>query len=58
MITKREKIFIVTLGVLIFILAFIPQDIVDNYEVLLLVVVLLPLGLMIATDPERRKKGN
>jgi hypothetical protein len=54
-LTRREKIFLISMGVLMLILSFIPQSTVNNYEVLLLVVILIPLGLMIATDPERRK---
>jgi len=53
-LTRREKIFLISLGVLMLILSFIPQSTVNKYEVLLLVVILIPLGLMIATDPERK----
>jgi lipopolysaccharide export LptBFGC system permease protein LptF len=54
--TKRETIFLIILGVMMFILSFFPQQTIDNYEVPLLAVVLFPLGLMLATDPERIKK--
>jgi hypothetical protein len=59
-LTKREKIFITALGVLMLILAllfnFTAFEMTEGWEVFFLVFIGFPLGLMIATDPERIRK--
>jgi hypothetical protein len=55
-LTKREKIFLIVCGILVFIFAFIPQETLNDYEPLILIFIGFPLGLMIATDPERIRK--
>jgi len=58
-LTKREIIVLIVLGVLIFILTLLFQftnfEMTEGWEVFLLVFMLFPLGLMIATDQERIK---
>jgi hypothetical protein len=58
--TKREKIFLSVMGVLMFILAllfnFTAFEMTEGWEVFFLVFIGFPLGLMIATDPERIRK--
>lgn len=58
--TKREKIFLAVMGVMMFVLTLLFQftnfEMTEGWEVFLLIFVLFPLGLMIATDPERIKK--
>lgn len=54
-LTRREKHILIILVALLIILAFIPQEIVNKHELLYLVFVVFPLGLYIATDPDRRK---
>ena len=58
--TKREKIFLAVMGVMMFVLTLLFQftnfEMTEGWEVFLLVFVLFPLGLMIATDPERKVK--
>jgi hypothetical protein len=54
--TRRELFVLVVIGLLAIPLALTPLNIIQDYEILILVVVLGPLGLMIATDPERKNK--
>jgi uncharacterized membrane protein (DUF441 family) len=56
-VTKREGIVLIVIGISIPILGGIPQEILNRHELLWLVFVVLPLGVLIATDPERIKKG-
>jgi len=55
-LTKREKTVLIVLGVLMFILTFIHQDVINDYKVPLLVVVFFPLGITVAMDSERMHK--
>lgn len=55
--TKRDKIVLVLVGILVVILIQIPQEVINAWEPPILIFVVFPLGLMVATDPERRKKG-
>lgn len=52
--TKREKIVAVLIGILTILVFIIPQDVLVEYELLGLVFVILPIGILIVTDPERR----
>jgi hypothetical protein len=52
-ITRREKHILIILVILLPILAFIPQTTVKEYEVFFHAFITFPLGLYIATDPER-----
>lgn len=54
--TKREKRCLYILLLILPIYLFIDQRILDRFEVISLIVFALPLGLYIATDPERIKK--
>ena len=54
LITKREKVFLGILGVLAIAFLFIPQHVINDWEIVILLFVAFPLGLLVATDPERR----
>lgn len=58
--TKREKIFLIVMGVMMLILTLLFQftsfEITEAREVAFLVFIGFPLGLLIATDPERIKR--
>lgn len=54
-LTKREKIIAVIVGILILLTFVIPPELINKYEMLYLLLIVLPLGFIIATDPERRK---
>lgn len=55
-LTKREKIVAVVMGILILLIFIIPPNLLkDEYEYLWLFIVVIPIGILIATDPERRK---
>lgn len=56
MLTRREKHVLIAVGILIPVLAFIPQQIINNAEPLYTLLLVGPLGFYIATDPERRNK--
>jgi hypothetical protein len=55
-LTKREKIVLIALGALLPILIFIPQDFINKYDIVFILVIVSPLGFLIATDPERNIK--
>lgn len=50
--TRRQKHTLIACAVLLFVLVFIPQEVVTEIEVFLIVFIGGPLGLYIATDPE------
>lgn len=55
-LTKREKIAVMITGLATLILFTIPKHLLkDEHEYLWLFLVVLPIGILIATDPERRK---
>lgn len=54
--TKRDKTVLVLVGILAIILLPIPQEVINDWEPLFLIFIVFPLGLLVATDPERRKK--
>jgi len=58
--TKREKIIFIAIGLIIFTFAFLLQftafEATKGWEVLFLIFIVFPIGLLIATDPERIKK--
>lgn len=58
-LTRREKHFIAVfiLTVLIILFSGVDQQTINDYEFLWLLFYVAPLGLYIATDPERRKAG-
>jgi hypothetical protein len=56
--TKRERVFIGVLFVLLILAFIIPQNIIDQLEPLLLLCFATPMGFYIATDPERIKREN
>lgn len=51
--TKRDKHILVFLGIFAIVLAFIPQSILRNLEVPLLLFVIIPLAIYFASDPEK-----
>ena len=53
--TKRDKTVLVLVGILAIILLPIPQEVINDWEPLFLIFIVFPLGLLVATDPERRK---
>lgn len=54
-ITHREKHVLIACIILLIILAFIPQQTINNAEPIYTLLIATPIGLYIATDPERRK---
>lgn len=55
-LTRREKIALIIAAFFAFAFIFIPQQILDGWEVLILLLVVFPIGIYIATDPDRMKK--
>ena len=55
-LTRREKHIVIASLLLLFVLAFIPQQIITDNEPLFLLVSAAPMGFYIATDPERIKR--
>lgn len=55
-LTRREKIALVTAAFFALLFIFIPQPVLDELEYPYLFLVVLPLGIYIATDPERNKR--
>jgi cadmium resistance protein CadD (predicted permease) len=57
--TKREIIFLITLGVLMITVSLLQQfasfEMTESWEAFLLVFIGFPLGLWVAIDPERVK---
>lgn len=60
LLTKREKIALIVLGVTMIVLTILFQftsfEMTEGWEVFLLIFIGSPLGFMIATDSERRLK--
>lgn len=54
-LTRREKHVLIVCVILLIILAFIPQQTINNAEPIYTLLIVTPIGLYIATDPERRK---
>ena len=54
-ITRREKHVLIICSILLIILAFIPQQAINNAEPVYTLLIVTPIGLYIATDPERRQ---
>jgi disulfide bond formation protein DsbB len=52
-LTRRQTRFLITCVILLIILAFIPQQTVTENEVFLIAFIGFPLGIYLATDPER-----
>lgn len=53
--TKREIIVLIVFCLLIPLTLAIPPQLRTDYEILFLLFVVTPIGVLIATDPERRK---
>jgi hypothetical protein len=56
-ITKREKIVLGISAILCIVFGAIPQRFISEYECFLQVFIIIPLALLILTDPERREKN-
>ena len=57
-LTKRERVALVIAAFLAVIFLFIPQQVLNEWEYLYLFFIVFPLGMHIATDPERaQRKG-
>jgi hypothetical protein len=54
MLTKREKIVLFFIVLLYIASLIVPQQIIKDYEILLIILIVSPLGMLIATDPQRR----
>lgn len=54
--TRRQIHVLIACAVLLFFLAFIPQEVITEIEVFLIVFIGGPLGLYLATDPTRITK--
>lgn len=55
-LTRREKITLSIVAFFAFAFIFIPQQALDGWEVLILLLVVFPIGIYIVTDPDRMKK--
>jgi len=55
-LTRREKTTLIIAAFLAIAFIFIPQQVLDGAEILYLLLVVFPIGIYIATDPERMKK--
>jgi len=55
-LTKREKTTLIIAAFIAIAFIFIPQQVLDGWEVLFLLLIVFPIGIYIATDPERIKK--
>lgn len=55
-LTRREKTTLIIAAFLTIAFIFIPQQIIDGWEVLFLLLIVFPIGIYIATDPERMKR--
>ena len=53
--TRREKIVVGLFLVLLLAFFIFPALLNPDYEILYLLLIVVPLGLLIATDPERRQ---
>ncbi len=56
-LTKREKIFVIAAAILAVTIPLLPQNVKDDWEIVYIIIIVLPLGFMLLTDPERRNKG-
>jgi hypothetical protein len=54
--TKREVKALIIAACIAVIFIFIPQEVLDGWEILYLFIVVFPIGIYIATDPERIDK--
>jgi len=56
--TRREKHVAVLLGITVILITLsgVDQETLNNYELLWLLFYVAPIGLYIATDPERRSQ--
>ena len=52
--TRREKLFVIIFGILNLLVFIFHEAITDEFEILWLLIIVLPLGYLIATDPERQ----
>ena len=52
--TKREKIVLLLWALALPIVFTIPQQTLNQYEFLWLIFFITPIGILIATDPERK----
>lgn len=61
MMTKREIIFLIALGVMMFTIALLKKstsfEMTEGLEYFLTVFIGFPFGLWVALDPERIRKG-
>lgn len=57
-LTRREKTALTIAAFFAVIFIFIPQHILDGWELLYLFLVVLPLGIYVISDPERIHKEN
>lgn len=57
-LTKREKTTLIIVAILAIIFLFIPQQVINEWEYLTLLIIVFPIGIYIATDPERMHKDN
>lgn len=53
--TRREKIVVGLFLVLLLAFFIFPALLNPDYEILYLLLIVVPVGLLIATDPERRQ---
>lgn len=55
-LTRREKTTLIIAAILAILFIFIPQQVLNEWEYLPLLCIVFPIGIYIATDPERIKK--
>lgn len=55
-LTRREKTTLIIAAILAILFLFIPQQVLNEWEYLALLIIVFPIGIYIATDPERIKR--
>ena len=55
--TRREIHFLIACCILFITFAFFPQETISAYEIPIIAFIGFPLGIYLATDPERRKRN-
>lgn len=58
MLTKREKTALIIAAFIGGIFIFVPQEVLNAWEYAFLFCIVFPIGLYIATDPERIKRNH
>jgi hypothetical protein len=57
-LTRREKHLLIAAALIVLYFVFNPARIPEDQEIFYLLVIVVPLGFYLATDPEHKRKGN